>query len=127
MQVGKTPGLPFSSGESISSASFDPVYSDVWGPASSSSLDSFSYYVCFIDDFSRYTWLYLMSSRSEVFPIYRQFAEMVHTQIGKRIKVFCSDGTREYLSTAFCDLLSSHGTLSQQSCPHTPAQNGVAE
>ena len=52
---------------------------------------------------------------------------MIHTQFGKRIKVFRSDGAHEYLSTVFRDLLSSHGTLSQQSCPHTPTQNGVAE
>ena len=49
---------------------------------------------------------------------------MVHTQFGKRIKVFHSNGARQYLSIAFCDLLSSHGTLPRQSCP---AQNGVAE
>ena len=52
---------------------------------------------------------------------------MVFTQFGKRIKVFRFDGAREYLSFAFRDVLASHGTLSQQSCPHTPAQNGIVE
>ena len=54
-----------------------------------------------------------MRFRSEVFPIDRQFATMVYTQFGERIKVFRSDGAREYLSTVFRDLLSSHGILSQ--------------
>ena len=82
---------------------------------------------CFVDDFSRYTWLYLLRHRSDVLSIYRQFSEMIFTQFGKRIKVFRSNGAREYLSSAFRDVLASHGTLSQQSCPYTPAQNGVAE
>ena len=107
---------------SVSVTFFDLVHSDVRGPAPSSSLGGFSYYICFIDDFSRYTWLYLMRSRSEVFSVYCQFTQMIHTQFGKRIKVFRSDGVREYLSTSFRDLLSSHGTLA-----NTTAQNGVAE
>ena len=60
-RLAKHLALPFSSSEYISSASFDLVHSDVWGPAPSSSLDGFSYYVCFID-FSRYTWLSLIRS-----------------------------------------------------------------
>ena len=52
---------------------------------------------------------------------------MVRTQFGKRIKVFRSDGAREYLFMPFCDLLFAYGSLSQQSYPHTPAYNGVTE
>ena len=63
------------------------------------SLGGFSYYVCYVDDFSRYTWLYLLRHRSNVLSVYRQFSEMVFKQFGKRIKVFRSDGAREYL---FC-------------------------
>ena len=110
-QLAKHHALPFSLSESISAASFDLVHTDIWGPAPLPSRGGFSYYVCFVDDFSRYTWLYLMRSRSDVLSIYRQFTEMVHTQFGKRIKVLRSDGAREYLSTAFRDLLSSHGLL----------------
>ena len=110
-RLAKHLALPFSSSESISDASFDLVHSNIWGPGPCSSLDGFSYYVCFVDDFSRYTWLYLLRSRSDVLSIYRQFIEMVYTQFGKHIKVFRSDGSREYLFNAFRDLLSSHGTL----------------
>ena len=69
--------------------------------------------MCFIDDFSRYTWLYLPRHRYDVLSVYHQFSEMVVTQFGKRIKVFHSDGAREYLSSAFRDVLASHGILSQ--------------
>ena len=49
------------------------------------------YFVIFVDDFSRYTWIYLMKNRSEVLTIYRDFAKMVQTQYSKAIKVFRSD------------------------------------
>ena len=126
-RLAKHHALPFSLSESLSSAPFNLVHSNIWDPVPFPSLGGFSYYVCFVDDFSRYTWLYFMRSHFDILSIYRQFTEMIHTQFGRRIKVFRSDGAREYLSTAFRALLSSHGTLPQQSCPHTPAQNGVAE
>jgi hypothetical protein len=46
------------------------------------------YFVIFIDDFSRYAWIYLMKNRSEVLNIYHDFAKMIQTQFSKAIKVF---------------------------------------
>lgn len=45
------------------------VHSDVWGPAPVVSISGHRYFVSFIDDFSRMTWIYLMKSRDEVFTI----------------------------------------------------------
>ena len=52
---------------------------------------------------------------------------MIYTQFHKRVKNFRSDGAREYISSSMTILLKSHGTISQQSCPHAHQQNGVAE
>ncbi|XP_072952745.1 uncharacterized protein [Typha angustifolia] len=46
---------------------------------------------------------------------------------GRSIKIFRSNGAREYLSSEFRSIHASVGTLPQQSCPYTHAQNGVAE
>ena len=48
------------------SAPFELVHSDVWGPCSVLSPTGFNYFVTFMDDFSRVTWLYLMKSRSKL-------------------------------------------------------------
>ena len=68
-----------------------------------------------------------MRHRSEVLQIYTDFTNMIYTQFQKRIKVFRSDGAKEYLSLAMQNLLKSHGTIHQQSCPHTHQQNGTAK
>ncbi|GKA40567.1 polyprotein [Tanacetum coccineum] len=44
---------------------FELVHSDVWGPCPITSKSGFKYFITFVDDYSRVTWLYLMKNRSE--------------------------------------------------------------
>jgi histone deacetylase 1/2 len=43
------------------------------------------YYVSFIDDFSKFTWLYLLRRKSNVFQKFHDFQSMVKRQFGKKI------------------------------------------
>ena len=43
------------------------VHSDVFGPVLVPSLGKFMYYVSFIDDFSRNTWIYFLRNKYEVY------------------------------------------------------------
>jgi hypothetical protein len=78
-QLGKQSTLPLHDNESIASASFDLIHSDVWGPSPIPSMSDSRYFVIFVDGFSRYTWVFLMKSRSELLDIYRNFEKMVET------------------------------------------------
>ena len=49
---------------------FDLVHTDVWGPCRTASTLGFQYFVTFIDDYSRCTWLFLMKTRAELFSIF---------------------------------------------------------
>ena len=49
------------------------IHSDVCGPMSSSSLSGYVYYVSFIYDFSRKTWIYFMKNKDEVFNKFKDF------------------------------------------------------
>ena len=48
-------------------APFELVNYDVWGPCPVLSPTRFRYFVIFMDDFSRVTWIYLMKSCYEFF------------------------------------------------------------
>ena len=74
--------------ESISNSIFELIHSDVWGPSPIASISGSRYFVIFIDDYSRYSWIFPMKSRFEILPIYNNFAKMVKTQFSKRIKTF---------------------------------------
>eukprot|EP00268_Persea_americana_P033657 TRINITY_DN3330_c0_g1_i11.p1 TRINITY_DN3330_c0_g1~~TRINITY_DN3330_c0_g1_i11.p1 ORF type:complete len:627 (-),score=65.47 TRINITY_DN3330_c0_g1_i11:2488-4368(-) len=124
---GKQHAFPYNKSTSFTTAPFALVHSDVWGPASQPTKGGSIYYVLFIDDFTRYTWLYLMKTRSELYTIYTAFSTMVATQFDTKIKIFRSDSGGEYMSHKFRSYLTSQGTLAQLSCPATPQQNGVAE
>ncbi|GKB36103.1 gag-pol polyprotein, partial [Tanacetum coccineum] len=71
---------------SSSTAPFDLVHSDVWGPAPVSTKGGFRYYVSFIDEFTRYTWVYMMKRRSDFLTVYKEFRALVKTQHSAAIK-----------------------------------------
>ena len=97
------------------------------GPSQFTSSLGFRYFVTFIDDYSRCTWLFLMKTRVELFSIFQKFHAEIRTQFNTSIRILRSDNAKEYFSTPFSSFMSSHGILHQSSCAYTPQQNGVAE
>ena len=68
----------------------DLIHFDVCGPMSVQSFSGFSYYVIFIDDYSRKTWIYFMKTKDEVFDRFKEFRALVENQTGRRIWVLRS-------------------------------------
>ena len=83
------------------SAPFELVHYDVWGPYPIMSPTGFKYFVTFIDDFSRVTWLYLMKSRVELFSHFSACCAEIQTQFHISIQTLRSDNAKEYLSKLF--------------------------
>ncbi|XP_072062244.1 uncharacterized protein [Arachis hypogaea] len=75
-RTAKQPALSFNNNSSIACSPFDLIHSDVWGPVPTASMGGARYFVVFIDDFSRFTWVYLMNNRCELPQIYINFATM---------------------------------------------------
>ena len=119
--------LPFPNSHFVASSPFELVHSDMCGPALVMSIDGFRYYVLFVDHLTRFTWLYLLNSKSEVFSKFLEFKAMVETQFSTRIKTLRFDGGGEYTSSAFKSFLLQHGITYQMSCLYTPQQNGLVE
>ena len=123
-QKAKSHQLPYSKSNSISKGPLDLIFSDVWGPAPTS-VGRFTYYVSFIDDFSKYTWIYLLRKKSDVFQVFQNFQSLVERKFDKKIIALQSDWGGEYekLNSFFQQIGIAH----QVSCPHGHQQNGFTE
>ncbi|GKC81609.1 zinc finger, CCHC-type containing protein [Tanacetum coccineum] len=85
------------------------------------------YFITFIDDCSRYTYVYLLKSKDQAFETFKIYKAEVENQIGKKIQILRSDRGGEYFSTKFSFYCESQGLIHQRTTPYTPQQNGVAE
>ena len=54
------------------------------------------YFITFIDDFSRYTYVYLMRNKDEFIDMFKKYKTEVENQMDKRMKVLRSDRGSEY-------------------------------
>ena len=80
-----------------------------------------------MDDFSRYTWVYLLKTKTKIPSIITLFCEMIYNQFHKRIRLFRSDNAKEYFYGEVNKYMEQNGIIHQSSCVNTPQQNGVAE
>ena len=83
------------------SAPSELVHSDVWDPYLVMSPTGFKYFVTFIDDFSRVTWLYLMKSRSKLFSHFSAFCAAIQTQFHVFVQTLRSDNAKSICQNLF--------------------------
>lgn len=124
---GKQARSPFKSEGKRATKLLEIIHSDVCGPMSVNSLSGKRYFVTFIDDFSRKTFVYIIRQKSEVFECFVNFKTLVENQTERKIKIVRSDGGLEYCNKKFKDLCTSNGILHQTTAPYSPQQNGMAE
>lgn len=103
------------------------VHSDVCRPFKVPSTGGARYFVTFVDDYSRKTWIYFISQKSQVLEKFRQFVNTVTISTGQPIITLRTDNGGEYISKAFQEFCISKGISRELTPPHTPQRNGVAE
>ena len=82
------------------------IHSDICGPMNVRTRHGANYFIIFIDDFTRFGHVYLISYKSEALDCFTQFTRLVENQLSTKIKALRSDREREYLSEqfkGFCD------------------------
>ena len=62
------------------------MHTDVWEPAQVSSLGGSNYYVTFIDDATRKTWVYCIRNFFDVFDTFKKWKYLIEDETGKRLK-----------------------------------------
>ena len=94
-QRGKSRQLSYTASSRVSTMPLELIHSDVWGPAVSSS-GGYKYYVSFIDDYSRFCWIYLLKHKSDVEEVFYAFQAHVERLLNTKIKAVQSDWGGEY-------------------------------
>ncbi|KAK2404761.1 putative mitochondrial protein [Trifolium repens] len=103
------------------------VHTDLCGPMSIPSLSQNKYFILFIDDLTRMTWVYFLTSKAHTFNVFKKFRAMVESQSGCKIKMLRSDNGKEYTSNEFNRFCEDMGIVHQLTVSYTPEQNGVSE
>ncbi|KAL2327971.1 hypothetical protein Fmac_021398 [Flemingia macrophylla] len=112
------------------------IHTDICGPFDIPSWNGEKYFITFIDDYSRYCYIYLLHEKSQSMNVIEVFINEVERQLDRKVKIVRSDRGGEYYGKTdesgqcpgpFAKFLESRGICAQYTMPYTPQQNGVAE
>jgi len=115
---------PFLDSCNKASKPFDLIHFDIWGPISVPSIHQHVYFLTAVDDYSRYTRLTLMKTKSETRQHVIDFITLIEIQFNCNVKTVRSDNGPEFNISQF---YASKGILHQTSCVETPQQNARVE
>jgi transposase InsO family protein len=90
-------------------APLEIVHTDLCGPMKTPSLGRSIYFLTFIDDYSRKTWVYLLKQKSETFDKFNEFKALVDKHSGISIEILRSDRGGEYKSNEFLEYCRYQG------------------
>ena len=96
------------------------IHTDICGPITPESFSGKRYFITFINDFSRKTWVYFLKEKSEAFEVFKKFKVMVERATDRQIKVVRSDRGGEYTSTTFMKYCEEQGIRRFLTAPYTP-------
>ncbi|KAL4554216.1 hypothetical protein LXL04_037399 [Taraxacum kok-saghyz] len=122
-------------GSTRSSGLLELIHTDISGPYPVG-ISGHKSFITFIDDHSRYMYLYLINEKSESLEMFKAFKAEVENQLDRKIKVVRSDRGGEYYGRhtdigqapgPFFEFCKDNGIVNQYTMPGTPQQNGVAE
>jgi hypothetical protein len=122
---GKNIKNPFPKRDNKAEGVLELIHSDVCGPMPSSSISGYVYYVSFIDDYSRKTWIYFLKSKDEVFNKFKEFKALIENLSERKIKILRSDNGGEYTSKEFVNFCKDVGIKREFTTPYNPCYRTV--
>jgi transposase InsO family protein len=100
---------------------------DTVGPSRVRSMGGKWYVLVIVDDYSRYSWVFFLESKDEVFKHFQSLALRLNNEHPNFLKVICSDNVTEFRNASFDEFCLEHGIDHQFSALRVPQQNGVME
>ncbi|QRW18725.1 integrase core domain protein [Rhizoctonia solani] len=103
------------------------IVTNVWGPAQTTSIGQYRYYVSFTDVATRFTCLGFLKHKDETLNKYKAFEAMINTQKDKKIKRVHFDNSRKFVNKDWIKHTNLKGTILETMAPYSAQQNGIAE
>lgn len=124
---GKQTRKPFIGSRPKANRVLERIHTDVCGPFTPQTWDGYRYFVSFIDDYSHFTYIYLMKNKSDVLKCLIEYEAMATALQNLPISFITVDQGCKYSSNDANQFFKRKGIPVQTSVAYTPQQNGVAE
>jgi transposase InsO family protein len=103
------------------------LHMDTVGPSRVHSIGGRWYILVIIDDYSRYSWIFFLESKDEVFEHFQSLALWLKNEHPYCLKAIRCDNGTEFRNASFDEFCLEHGIAQQFSTPRISQQNGVVK
>jgi transposase InsO family protein len=107
-RAGKTITKPFAK-DTRAKFSFQVINYDICGPINVRARHDDVYFITFIDDFTRYGYVFFISHKSEALSCFIKFINLVENQLDMKIRILRINQGCDYLSYQFRKLYDEKG------------------
>jgi transposase InsO family protein len=103
------------------------LHMDLFGPIVYISIGDNNYDLVIIDDYSRFTWVFVLHDKSEIQEVLKKFLNRAQNKFDAKVKRIRSDNGTEFKNTKVEDFLDEEGIKHEFLAPYTPQQNGMTK
>jgi len=103
------------------------IHVDLCGPITPRTVGGNRYFMLLIDDFSRWSYVYMLKTKDQALDAFVKFKAEVENITRNSINTLRSDRGGEFLSKLFQDVCDKAGIRRHLTAPYSPQQNGVVE
>jgi transposase InsO family protein len=103
------------------------LHIDLFGPIVYISIGGNKYDLVIIDDYSHFTWVFLLEDKNESQEVLKKFLKRAQNEFDAKVKKIRSDNDTEFKNTQVEDYLDEEDMKHEFSAPCTRQQNGMAE
>ncbi|GKE41474.1 putative ribonuclease H-like domain-containing protein [Tanacetum coccineum] len=103
------------------------LHMDLFGPTFVSSLMHKKYCLVLTDNYSRFTWVFFLTTKDETSKILKNFIKEIENLVDKKVKIIRCDNGTEFQNKVLDDFCREKGIRREYNVARTPQQNGIAK
>jgi transposase InsO family protein len=127
-QAGKQVGNTYPKKSTMStSKAFELLHMDLFGPTTYIRIGENKYGSVIVDDFTRYTWVFFLVDKSDVFDTFKKFIKRVQNKFEITMKKVRSDSSSELKNTRVDELNDNYDIRHKFSSKYTPQSNRLVK